>query len=186
MSQTPIHTQTDVHPEATSRLSEIWEAAEVYGARSFDNYAKIRSVAETLRDLLCAWLHSGDEPCVYLVPPEGPFQAENYQSGAFSVSGKGYLPLKPISFGLAVRISEDKDYMRLQLHCQKEGDLMKISIGKESPISVKLPLDEAEMIPLFEQIHGHILAFFQNSVAKYDEGDYGTSVIGFDIYRVQE
>jgi len=111
---------------------KIWEAAEVYGMRSFDNYAQIRSVAETLRDLLCAWLHRGDEPCVFLVPPEGPFQAENYQSGAFSVSGKGYLPLKPISFGLAIRISEDKDYMRLQMHCQKEGELMKISIGKES------------------------------------------------------
>jgi len=69
-----------------SRLSRIFEAAETYGARSFDNYAQIRSVAETVRDLLCRWLHKGDEPCVYLVPPEGPFQAENYQSGAFSVS----------------------------------------------------------------------------------------------------
>jgi len=186
MSQTPFHTKEDIHPKPNTRLSKIWEAAEVYGARSFDNYAKIRSVAETVRDLLCTWLHTGEEPCVYLVPPEGPFQAENYQSGAFSVSGTGYLPLKPISFGLAIRISEDKDYMRLQLHCQKEGDLMKISIGKESPISVKLPLDETQLTPLFEQIYDHVLAFFRDSVAQYDEGDYGTSVIGFDIYRVPE
>lgn len=186
MSQTPFHTKEDIHPKADSPLSKIWEAAEVYGARSFDNYAQIRSLAETLRDLLCGWLHTGDEPCVYLVPPEGPFQAENYQSGAFSVSGQGYLPLKPISFGLAVRISENKDYMRLVMHCQKEGELMKISIGKESPIAVGLPLDESQLSPLFERIYSHILAFFQDSVAKYDEGDYGTSVIGFDIYRVAE
>lgn len=186
MTETPFHTKENIHPIADSRLSQLWEAAEVYGARSFDNYAQIRSVAETVRDLLCAWLHSSDEPCVYLVPPEGPFQAENYQSGAFSVSGKGYLPLKPISFGLAIRISEDKDYMRLVMHCQKEGDLMKISIGKESPTALQLPLDETQMNPLFERIHGHILAFFQDSVSQYDEGEYGTSAIGFDIYRVPE
>lgn len=186
MTETPFHTKEDVHPKADSRLSNIWEAAETYGQRSFDNYVQIRSAAETIRDLLCVWLHKGDEPCVYLVPPEGPFQAENYQSGAFSVSGTGYLPLKPISFGLAVRISESKDYMRLQMHCQKEGELMKISIGKESPTALQLPLDETKLTPLFDRIYGHILAFFTDSVHQYDEGDYGTATIGFDILRPAE
>ncbi len=186
MTETPFHTKTSNPPAEDSRLSNIWRAAETYGARSFDNYAQVRSVAETVRDLLCQWLDTGDEPCVYLVPPEGPFQAENYQSGAFSVAGKGYLPLKPISFGLAIRISEDKDYMRLQMHCQKEGNQMKISIAKESAVAVQLPLDEAQLTPLFDRIYNHILAFFKDSVDQYDEGDYGTSVIGFDIYRVAE
>lgn len=186
MTKKPNKTKTATPPVEDSRLSHIWEAAETYGARSFDNYAQIRSVAETLRDLLCAWLHKGGKPCVYLVPPEGPFLAQNYQSGAFSVSGAGYLPLKPISFGLAVRVSENKDYMRLKMHCQKAGDLMKISIAEESPISLSLPLDEAQMGPLFDLIYHHILAFFQHSVAQYDEGDYGTSAIGFDVYRVGE
>ncbi len=179
-------TKNTTKAKADTRLSQIWNAANIYGERSFDNYAQIRSLAETLRDLLCVWLHPGDDPCVFLVPPEGPFQAQNYQSGAFSVSGQGYLPLKPISFGLAVRISEDKDYMRLKLHCQKAGQLMKISIGEESPISVDLPLDESQMTSLFELIYDHILSFFRDSVAQYDEGDYGTSAIGFDIYRVAE
>lgn len=186
MTETPFHTKHASKPEKDSRLSELWAAAETYGQRSFDNYAQIRSVAETIRDLLCAWLNHGDEPCVYLVPPEGPFQAENYQSGAFSVSGKGYLPLKPISFGLAIRISEDKDYMRLQMHCQKEGQQMKISIGKDSPTALQLPIDETQLTPFFDKIYHHILAFFTDSVAQYDEGDYGTSVIGFDIFRVEE
>jgi len=186
MTETPFHTKEELQLKSDSRLSKIWKAAEVYGERSFDNYAQIRSVAETLRDLLCVWLHRGDEPCVYLVPPEGPFIAENYQSGAYSVSGKGYLPLKPISFGLAVRISEDKEYMRLQMHCQKEGELMKISIGKGRPLALSLPLNEKEMTPLFERIYGHILAFFEDSVAHYDEGHYGTYSMGVDIYRVSE
>jgi len=107
MTKTPSETIEETSSKDESRLSSIFEAAETYGVRSFDNYAQIRSVAETVCDLLCKWLHKGDERCVYLVPPEGAFQAENYQSGAFSVSGTGYLPLKPISFGLAIRISED-------------------------------------------------------------------------------
>lgn len=186
MTETKTQTESEAKPVTDTRLTKIWAAADIYGQRSFDNYAQIRSLAETLRDLLCAWLDGENGPCVYLVPPEGPFQAENYQSAAFSVAGQGYLPLKPISFGLAVRISEAKDYMRLQLNCQKEGELMKVSIGKESPISLHLPLDETELTPLFELIYNHILAFFTDSVDKYDEGDYGTSAIGFDIYRVAE
>jgi len=62
-----------------SHLDEIAAAAKVYGARSFDNYAQIRSVAETIRDGLCAWLDS-EKQCVYLVPPQGPFDAQNYRS----------------------------------------------------------------------------------------------------------
>jgi len=187
MTETTPEKNDETPSGNSSRLSSIYKAAETYGVRSFDNYAQIRSVAETVRDLLCRWLHKGDEPCVYLVPPEGPFQAENYQSGAFSVSGTGYLPLKPISFGLAIRISEDKDYMRLKLHCQKEGELMKVSIGKESsPMPLQLPLDETQLTPLFERIYDHVIAFFSHSVEKYDEGDYGTSTIGFDIHRAAE
>lgn len=186
MTDTSSQTNPDLHLDAESRLSAIWEAAETYGQRSFDNYVQIRSVAETVRDLLCAWLHKGDEPCVYLVPPEGPFQAQNYQSGAFSVSGTGYLPLKPISFGLAIRISEAKDYMRLKMLCEKEGEQMKISIADESPISLQLPVDESQLTPLFERIYGHIFAFFTDSVEQYDEGVYGTATIGFDIIRPAE
>jgi hypothetical protein len=186
MTETPFHTKHASTPAKDSRLSAIWEAAETYGQRSFDNYAQIRSVAETVRDLFCAWLDNGDEPCVYLVPPEGPFEAQNYQSGAFSVSGKGYLPLKPISFGLAIRISEDKDYMRLVIHCQKEGDQMKVSIGKGRSTPLQLPIDETQLTPLFDRIYAHLLMFFKDSVDQYDEGNYGTSAIGFDIYRVTE
>lgn len=186
MTENPFPVKKDMKPAEASKLAEIWTAAEIYGDRSFDNYAQIRSVAETVRDLLCQWLNTGDEPCVFLVPPEGPFLSQNYQSGAFSVSGQGYLPLKPITFGLAIRISEDQDYMRLTMHCRKEGDVMKISIGDKRPHALELPLDETRLQPLFERIHKHVLSFFQDSVNEYDEGDYGTSSIGFDLFHVSE
>lgn len=179
-------TDKDSKPAENSKLSEIWTVAEEHGLKSFENYAQIRSVAETIREMFCKWLDVSDGKCVFLVPPEGPFRAENYQSAAFSVAGTGYLPLKPMSFGLAVRISRDKDYMRLQIHCRKEGDIMKISIGDKRPMAIDLPVDENRLEPVFERIHSHILHFFQDAIDQYDEGDYGTSTIGFDIFRVEE
>lgn len=186
MTETPFHTKHASKPTENSKLSRIFAAAHTYGERSFDNYAQIRSIAENIRNMFCRWLDSADGPCVFLVPPEGPFVSENYQSGAFSVSGQGYLPLKPISFGLAVRISEDKDFMRIKMHCRKEGDIMRVSIGEERPLSISLPVDEKKLEPLFESLFSHLIGFFQDSVDEYDEGDYGTSVIGFDILRVSE
>jgi len=168
-----------------SRISKIAKAAEIYGQRSFDNYAQIRSFAENLRDNLCKWL-SPDHQCVYLVPPEGPFGAENYRSAAYSVSGQGYLPLKPISFGLAVRISSEQDFMRLVISCRKEGDTMFVSIEGGRDSRIPLPVEKEDLIPLFEQIYQHILEFFTLSVDEYDNGNYGGSDIGFDIMRIKE
>ena len=177
-------------PSPDSRLSQIFAAAVIYGERSFENYAQIRNVAETIRDGLCVWLEADPSrksgPCVYLVPPEGPFLAHNYQSGAYSVAGQGYLPLKPISFGLAVRISEDKDYMRLKLTCRKQGDAMHVSIADQLPSKISLPIEETNLLHFFETIHAHVMSFFQDSVDEYDNGDYGTAGIGFDIFRVPE
>ena len=103
-----------------TKREEIAAAARIYGERSFDNYAQTRSIAENIRDGLCDYLDP-DGKCVYLVPPQGAFGAQNYRSAAYSVAGKGFLPLEPISFGLAFRISGEGDYMRIVLTCRKEG-----------------------------------------------------------------
>jgi hypothetical protein len=170
------------------RLQALFKVAQTYGDYSFDNYARIRSLAETLRDEFCAWL--SEEPgCVFLVPPEGRFSAKNYQSAAFSVAGKGYLPLQPISFGLAVRVSEDKDFMRVNVICRKEGDTMFVRLEKGAEIKVPYPKDEealssATLEPLFTAIYEHLTDFFQKRIDDYENGRYGTQEIGFDIQRM--
>ena len=88
-----------------TRFQKISDAADEYGQRSFDNYAQIRSLAEQERNGLCEYLDS-ERQCVFLVPPQGPFVAQNYGSAAYSVARKGFLPLEPIAFGLGVRVSE--------------------------------------------------------------------------------
>jgi len=170
-------------PDKSVRLDALFSVAHRYGELSFENYARIRSLAETLRDELCAWLSDRGD-CVYLVPPEGRFSAENYQSAAFSVAGKGYLPLKPISFGLAIRVSEDKDFMRLKMTCRKEGDSMFVRLEDGVEIRVPQPVTEDALLPLFEAVYQHVTDFFQDRIDDYDNGRYGTQEIGFDIQRM--
>jgi len=168
-----------------SRLSKLSKAAELYGTSSFDNYAQIRSVAEKIRDSLCAFLDS-EKQCVFLVPPQGPFQAQNYRSMAYSVSGKGFLPLEPISFGLAVNISGEGDYMRLVLTCRKEGEKMFIQIEDSTSFEISLPVSDSALKRFNEKIYLHILHWFTDRVRQYDEGEYGSSDIGFDILRIDQ
>ena len=165
------------------RLQALFDVAQQYGQRSFQNYARIRGLAETLRDGFCAWL-SETPGCVFLVPPEGRFSATNYQSAAFSVAGTGYLPLKPISFGLAVRISPDKDFMRIKITCRKEGDIMYVRLENGSEIEVSQPLDENDLQNLYDALYKHLTQFFQHQIDDYDHGRYGMKEIGFDIQRM--
>ena len=172
-------------PKTSSRLSKVADAAKIYGARSFDNYAQIRSVAEQIRDGLCQWLDS-EKKCVFLVPPQGPFTAQNYRSGAFSVTGKGFLPLEPISFGLAINISGEGDFMRLVLTCRKEGDKMFVHIDEGREAELFLPLNETDLTKFYESIYEHLMNWFEGRVDQYDNGSYGNNDIGFDIMRVDD
>lgn len=170
-------------PANPSRLEKLAEAAQTYGNRSFHNYSQIRNVAETLRDEFCLFLDE-DRICVFLVPPTGPFAAVNAGSAAFSVSGKGFLPLEPISFGLAVAITKFGDYMRLVITCRKEGGKMFISAGKGREHTLNLPINDIEMGALIEGLYEHLMDYFQDGVDSYDNGDYGNTDIGFDILRM--
>lgn len=175
--------QTRTPKAVGPRLRALFDIAEIYGQRSFRNYAQIRSVAETIRDGFCAFLNS-EGPCVFLVPPKGRFAAQNYQSAAFSVTGQGYLPLTPISFGLAVLVSEDKDYVRLVLTCRKEGDTIYVRIENGVEIRLNMPLGDDHFAPVFDALYQHLIDYFQDQIDDYDNGDYGVQEIGFDIQRM--
>ena len=167
-----------------TRLQELSAAAQIYGQRSFDNDAQIRSIAETLRDGFCEWMDN-KEQCVFLVPPKGEFTSQNYGSAAFSVSGASFLPLEPIAFGLAVKISTDNDYMRLTILARKEGERMFLSLENGKMLPVDLPTTEAGLTIIFENLYEHLLKWFTTRVDSYDNGDYSSNDIGFDIQRAK-
>mgnify|MGYP000099785357 CR=1 FL=1 len=167
-----------------TRLERISDAAQIYGERSFDNYSQIRSVAEQIRDALCIDLDP-KQKCVFLVPPQGPFKAVNHGSAAYSVSGKGFLPLEPISFGLAVKVSTDGDFMRLVLTCRKEGERMFIQVEDGDTHTLILPSDDKSIKVLLDALYNYVFEWFTGRVNQYDNGSYGSNDIGFDIVRVK-
>lgn len=164
-----------------SRFEELAETAERYGRFSLDNYAIIRSVAENVADGFCAWLGHDQGRCVYLVPPDGAWSPKAYQSGAFSVSGKAFLPLGPISFGMAVMVSHTGDWLRMVLTCSKKGDRVEISIAKGGTYELDLPLDPDRLQDLYRHLHQHLINWFKDQADTYEHGDYGQRSIGFDF-----
>jgi len=188
ISKKPISEKAGQVP-AKPRIHTVFAAANAYGLRSFENYALIRSVAEQVRTSLCDYLDH-EHKCVFLVPPSGPFKAQDYGSGAFSVSGKGFLPLEPISFGLGIKISADGDFLRIVLSCRKEGGKIIVQIEHDKSFDLPLPKDGESLElraleALREGLYQYILHWFTDRIDQYDNGSYGTSDIGFDLLRIE-
>ena len=170
---------------AMTRFQALAEIAGDYGDRALENYSGIRNIAQSLRDSLKAHL-CADRDCVFLVPPSGKFGARDYGSGAFSVAGRGFLPLEPLSFGLAVRVSERKDYIRIVMTCRKEADTMYVTPDSGKPFRLSVPPTEAELEEVTEALYNYLVDWFASRIDRYDNGSYGNNDIGFDIIRAAQ
>jgi len=161
------------------------ETAARYAALSLENYARIRALAERIAREFCAYLHPNNPPCVFLVPPRGPFQPRDYGGRAFTVSGAGFLPLGPIGFGLAVRVSDHNDYIRLVLSCAKEGEELVVRIKDGG--AYEFHAGEAEdLTDFFEHLYRHVLGWYEERITLYEEGNYAGGGMGFEMVRVGE
>ena len=164
-----------------SRFDNLIETVEAYQALAAENYDRIRTLAEEVRSGFCDYLGASDGVCVHLVPPAGAYKPKAHGDAAFSIPPRGFRLLGPISFGLAVRVSRDTDWLRLVMQCRKTGEKFKIQIEDGSVYEFSLPLKEAAPDPFYEHLYQHILLWFSDRVERYKEGDYGTREIGFDF-----
>lgn len=169
----------------TPRFQTLAAAAQRYGDASLDNYALVRSLAEKVSKGFCAYLGS-PRRCVYLVPPEGGFSPQDYGSGAFSVSGTGFMPLGAIQFGLAVRVSETGDWIRLVLSAEKEGPDLDVSIVGGRNFAFRLPVDDQRLEDFFEILFDHLTSWFNERADHYEDGRYGGTGIGFEFIHADE
>lgn len=169
-----------------SRFEDLISTVAHYQELAAENYTRVRSLAEELREGLCAYIGAIDGVCVRLVPPAGAFEPKDYGDQAFSVPPKGFRPLGAIVFGLAIRVSVGTDWMRVVMECQKIGDdfIARIVGGEEYRLSI--PLKDNDPEPFYDHIYEHVLDWFKNQIERYEAGDYGTREIGFDISRNQE
>lgn len=164
-----------------SRFDDLVAIVETYQALAEENYNRIRRLAEDVRTGLCNYLDAGDGNCVHLVPPGGAFEARPYGDQAFSIPPRGFRPLGPVSFGLAVRISRKSDWLRLTLHCRKTGDTFVVQIEEGSEYEFHLPIQVADSEPFYDHIYSHMMGWFQDNIDRYGEGAYGARAIGFDF-----
>lgn len=169
-----------------SRFENLISTVEHYQDLAEENYKRVRDLAEQLREGLCAYMQAMDGICVRLVPPAGPFEPKDYGDKAFSIPPRGFRPLGPIMFGLAMRVSRGTDWMRVTMECQKIGDTFVARIADGEEYRLTVPLADHDPKPFYEHIHQHILAWFETQIDRYEAGDYGRREIGFDFSRDTE
>lgn len=165
----------------TTRFETLLETVERYQALAAENYDRIRKLAEELRQGLCDFMDANDGVCVHLVPPTGPFEPKPYGDNAFSIPPRGFRPLGPVAFGLAVRVSRDTDWLRLTMECRKSGDIFTVQIAEGAEYQFKLPLAENDPQPFYEHVYEHVQGWFATKMDRYLQGEYGSREIGFDF-----
>lgn len=166
-----------------SRYKELISTVAHYQKLAAENYSRVRKLAEELRAGLCAFIDSGDAVCVLLVPPAGQFEPKDYGDKAYSLPPKGFRPLGPILFGLAIRVSEGTDWMRVTIECQKIGETFVTRIAGGEEYTLSIPLAENDPEPFYAHIYEHVTDWFQTQIDRYEAGDYGAREIGFDFSR---
>jgi len=168
------------------RYEELINTAARYGELAAENYMRIRSLAEAIQSGFCSYLNSPKPPCVLLVPPVGPFEPKAYGDAAFSAPPRGFQPLGPVRFGLAVRVSDKGDWVRIILSCFKEGETFTVDLADGGEHRFPLPLHEQDPMEFFGALHTHVLDFFRDAIDDYEHGGYGQREIGFDLLPAQD
>lgn len=165
----------------TTHFETLLATVEDYQSLADENYDRIRKLAEELREGLCDFLDAKDGVCVHLVPPAGPFQPKPYRDDAFSIPPRGFRPLGPIAFGLAVRVTRGTDWLRLTMECRKAGDKFTVQIAGGKEYDFTLPLSENNPTPFYEYIFNYVHDWFAKRIEQYRDGDSGSREIGFDF-----
>lgn len=169
-----------------AKFDELLATVEAYQDLAAENYDRIRGLAESLREGMCAFMGSTTGVCVHLVPPTGPFKPKAHGDEAFSIQPRGFRPLGPIAFGLAVRVSNGTDWLRVTMECHKLGDVFSVNVLGGEPYKFSLPLADQDAEPFYQHIYDHVHDWFQDRMERYKEGDYGSREIGFDFAEESE
>ncbi len=167
-----------------SRFDELVTTVDAYQSRAGENYNRIRKLAEDLKDGFCAFLGARDGVCVHLVPPVGPFKPSTDLTTAFSIPPRGFRPLGPVLFGLAVRVTRATDWIRLTMHCHKLGEKFTVHIEGGPSYTFQLPLADYDPTEFYEILFEHIRSQFTEAIDRYDRGTDARS-IGFDFSEAE-
>ena len=161
-----------------SRFEELVETVADYQKRAGEHYDRVRGLAENLRQGFCEYLGSGMGTCVHLVPPAGAFKPTTDLNTAFSIPARGFRPLGPIAFGMAVRVSKGTDWIRVVMVCYKRGEKFTVEIDAGPSYTFGLPLADNSTDEFYDILYAHISGQFTEAITRYDRGNDARS-IGF-------
>jgi hypothetical protein len=156
----------------TSRMAELQDAMNRYGAASIRNFTVVRALGEKIVAGFGGYL--GKPNCVVGVPPSGPWDAESdHADASFSFYGADLLTVEPIRMRLAIRIPHTKDGgsfdMRIVLEFAIEGQTWSLGIGDRTPVR-GLPVDptDEQLAPAYEAIFEYARDFFLDPVSYFE------------------
>lgn len=167
----------------SGRWDLLAETVARYRALAGENYQRIRDLAQSIQSGFCSYLGSEPAPCAVLVPPAGPFTPTPHGDRAFSVPPEGFQILGPVSFGLAVRVTETGDWLRVPLTCAKEGRTFTVHIRDGRSYDFSLPVTPPQLMEFFDMLYEHIENWFASAVSDYEHGAYGVREMGFEVVR---
>ena len=163
-----------------ARFDDLVATVETYQKLAGENYDRIRRLAEDLKDGMCGFMGTKSGVCVLLVPPAGPFKPKDHTADAFSMPPRGFRQLGPVAFGLAFRVSEGTDWLRVTLQCHKLGEDFVVNILDGDKYTMTLPLADNDTIPFYQHIYDHVHDWFADRIEQYKVGDLANE-IGFDF-----
>ena len=164
-----------------TRFDALVEIVARHQKLAAENYDRIRTIAEHVRAGFCAYLDASGGECVHLAPPFGSFELKEYGDDAFSLPPKGFRPIGPVTFGLAVRVTPTPDWVRVALVCSKEGEAFNVEIAGAKSYVFRLPVGDDDNREFFDMLYSHLAEGFGEQIRQYGEGEYGGHEIGFDM-----
>lgn len=152
-----------------SKMSELQDALNRYGATSIRNYEIIHPIGEKVIEGFGKYL--GEAGCVFGVPPTGDWQSDgrDYRRAKFSTYWEGTLKVDTISMGLSIRIPHTKDsgafWLRVVLDFLIEENALSVQIGDGSLIKgLPLTIEQADLQPVYDEIFAYVKDMFAKPV----------------------
>lgn len=159
----------------------IQRAIRNYGEAAMENFVRCRALGYALAEGLDDYLQA-PEPCVALVPPEGPFDPKrHYGDAAFSYDPSQPIRLEPIAFGLCVVVPNAEDsgnlWIRTALKVEVAEERFEIFVAHQPRVRIPLAF-EGKLAPLYQTLLAEFLQLFREELADFGDPRYQNR-IGF-------
>ena len=164
-----------------TKFEQLQSAIKTYGAAAFENLVRCKGLGEAILSALPGYLEC-EADCVKAVPPGGEFDPrKDYGELAFSFAHRKVIILEPVSFGIALTVSNFEDsgalWLRTMVAIEVIGDGFDVYVAQQ-PV-IRLPLDYKDaLLPVLDAIFKEFIKTFKVELLEFNDERFETG-IGF-------